>query len=460
MTTCAAVILAAGKGVRMNSQIPKVLHRVCGKAMVKHVVECANKSDIPQISVIVQPDSKLITDLLGNTVNYVTQPTPLGSGHALLQSKATLTEIDTLVVLSGDVPLLSPKTLKKMIQYHHTKNACMTVLTSSKSNPTGMGRVIRNSKGELSAIVEENEADEDILKIEEFNSGIYCFETEWLWNNLKQIKPSKKGELYLTDLVRSASNQGMIVETIQPDDPSEVHGVNTRVELAKAETEMRKRISEYWMLSGVTILDPSSVYIDDTVTLHKDSIVMPNTHILGNSEIGHNCTVGPNSVISDSTVGNNCKIVSSVIEESSLSNNVTIGPFSHIRPGCKLDDGVLIGNFGELKNSRLGKGTKSGHFCYIGDADLGSGVNIGAGVVTCNYDNHSKHRTTIGNSAFIGSDSMLVAPITLEDNSSTGTGSIVTRDVPVNSIAVGAPARILPKKPHNKPDSKTDNNSK
>ncbi len=459
MTTCAAVILAAGMGVRMNSQIPKVLHRVCGKEMVKHVVECVNKSDIPHVSVVVQPDSKLITDLLGNAVSYVTQPTPLGTGHALLQTKSKLTEIDTLVVLSGDVPLLSPDTLKKMVQSHKNKNACITVLTSSKSNPTGMGRIIRSSKGEFLAIVEENEADENILKIEEFNSGIYCFATEWLWDNLKQIKPSEKGEFYLTDLVSAASNQGMIVETIQPDDPLEVHGINTRVELAQAETEMRKRINEYWMLSGVTIPDPSSVYIDDSVTLHKDSIVMPNTHILGNSEIGYDCTVGPNSIISDSTVGNNCKIVSSVIEESSLSNSVMVGPFSHIRPGCKLDDGVRIGNFGEIKNSRLGKGTKSGHFCYIGDADLGSDVNIGAGVVTCNYDSHSKHRTTIGNSAFIGSDSMLVAPIILGDNSSTGTGSIVTKDVPENSIAVGSPARILSKKTQNKPDSKTVNKS-
>ena len=300
--------------------------------------------------------------------------------------------------------------------------------------------------GTITAVVEEADADEATLSVPEINGGAYCFRSAWLWDSLRAVPPSPSGEVRLTDLVGLAAQQGMAVESVRSRDPHETLGVNTRVHLAKAEAVLRERIREQWMLRGVTMPDPGSVYIDATAELDQDTTVLPNTHITGRSRIGRSCEIGPNSIISDSLIGDRCKIKAAVIEGSTLDEGVDAGPFSYIRPGSHLEEEVHIGSFAEVKSSRLGPGSRSGHFSYIGDADVGANVNIGAGTVTCNYDGERKHRTTIGDDAFIGSDTMLVAPVNVGARASTGAGAVVTKDVPPDSLVVGVPARELAKK--------------
>ena len=437
----------------MKSQVPKVLHRICGRELVGLVVDSAKQAGLDSIVVVVPPDSQSITDSLGNGVTYAVQSEPLGSGHALLQARPILADVEHVLVLSGDVPLIHHETMSNLVRLHVESEAGITLLTSTPSNPDGLGRVVRSSTGDITAIVEEADADEAILEIAEVNSGAYCFRAAWLMENLGNLSPSSRGEIFLTDIFAVACEQGVKIESMQSQDPHETLGVNTRVQLAEAEAVLRRRVLQRWMLHGVTMPDPASVYIDVTANLGQDTVVLPNTHITGGSRIGVRCQIGPNSIVRDSTVGDGSTINSSVVECAILDSGVDVGPFSHIRPGSHLESGVHIGNFAEVKNSRLGAGTKSGHFSYIGDADLGANVNVGAGTVTCNYDGDEKHRTIIGADAFIGSDSMLVAPINIGARASTGAGSVVTKDVPPDSIALGAPARVLPKKkrPHQPP---------
>ena len=429
----------------MNSMNPKVVHRICGVEMVRLVADSARQAGLDPIVVVVPGDSQAIRDALDSYVSYAVQPEPLGSGHAVLQAVNSLAGLETVVVLSGDVPLIRPETIRDMIRVHIEREAGVTLLTSTHANADGLGRVVRASTGGITAIVEESEADNTTLGINEINGGAYCFRGTWLAESLGMLPKSSRGEIFLTDTIALASQQGVPVESVQSEDPSETLGVNTRVQLAEAESALRHRILERWMLYGVTIQDPASVYIDADVELGQDTVVLPNTHITGHSLISRNCRIGPNSIVSDSTVGDSCHIVASVVEGARLDKCVDVGPFSHIRAGSHLEEGVHIGNYAEVKNSRLGPGTKSGHFSYIGDAELGANVNIGAGVVTCNYDGENKNRTVIEDDAFIGSDSMLIAPVIIGARSSTGAGSVVSKDVPPDSIAVGAPARVLRK---------------
>ena len=446
MTTHAAAILAAGKGTRMRSQTPKILHRVCGMEMVSLVIDTARATNLSPVAVVVPRDSRLIRETLGDQVIYVEQSKPLGSGHALLQARTALRDADNVVVLYGDMPLIRPETITEMVRLHDDREACVTLLTSTLARPDDFGRVLRSPSGSITGIVEVSEADESTLAIAEVNCGVYCFRAAWLWDNLANLPPSPRGEIFLTDLVARAVQQGMPVESVLSNDASEAIGINNRVQLAEAEAVLRRRIRERWMLNGVTMPDPASVYIEAAADLGEDTIVLPNTHIIGRSRIGANCEIGPNSIVEDSTIGNGCKIIASFIEGSKLGESVDVGPFSHIRPGTHLESDVHIGNFAEVKNSYLGPGTKSGHFSYIGDAHLGANVNIGAGTVTCNFDGEGKNQTTIGDDAFIGSDTMLIAPVDIGARASTGAGSVVTRDVPPDMVAVGMPARTLPKK--------------
>ena len=446
MTSLGAVALAAGKGSRMRSQTPKVLHRICGKELVGLVVDAAVDAGLDPIVVVVPDDSQAIRDAFGPGVVYVEQPRPLGTGHALLQARPALKGLDNVVVLCGDVPLVQPATLRRLVQLHDEREACITLLTSASANPDGLGRVVRSPSGTITAVVEERDADETTLSITEINGGTYCFRSHWLWNSLESLAPSTDGEVLLTDLVAIAAEQGMTIESVQAVDPSETLGVNDRAQLAEAEAVLRQRIRQRWMHDGVSMPDPSSVYIDSSVQLGPDTVVLPNSHVTGSSRIGRDCEIGPNSIIHDSVVGDRCRIVASVIEGSTLDDGVGAGPFSHVRPGSHLEQDVYIGNYAEIKNSRLGRGTKSGHFSFIGDADVGANVNIGAGTVTCNYDGERKHPTVIEDDAFIGCDSMLVAPVTIGARSWTGAGAVVTKDVPADSLAVGVPARVSPKR--------------
>ncbi len=446
MDSWAAVVLAAGKGTRMVSSTPKVLHRICGKAMVQFPVDLASDAGLRRRVIVVPQGSQLIRETLGASVEYAEQTEPLGSGHALLQAEPSLRNVENLLVHHADVPLTRVKTIEEMVRHHQASGASITLLTADLPEPNSLGRVVRSDSGSIVAVVEQGEADDETLTINEINGGIYCFRTSWLWENLKTLSPSHGGEVFLTDLIALAAGQGQRVESVKSTDKTEILGVNTRIELARAEAVMLDRIRERWMLSGVTMPDAGSVYLSASAQVGQDSVLLPNTHITGDSRIGRNCQIGPNSIVSDSQMGDGCRITASVVEESILEESVSVGPFSHIRAGSRLERDVHIGNFAEVKNSRLGRGTKSGHFSYVGDAELGRRVNIGAGTVTCNYDGNQKNQTRIGDDAFIGSDTMLVAPINIGARSSTGAGSVVTKDVPSDSTAVGAPARVTHKK--------------
>ncbi len=433
MTTRAAIILAADPGTRMKSAMPKVLHPVCGKPMVALVAEAAAGAEVGTTVVVVPPDSEAIRSTLGGSVAYVEQTGPLDGGRALLRARDNLQRADNVAVLDGNVPLITAETLTAMAEVHERSGAAVTLLTAAARSPDGLPRVVRDSSGRVTHTVK----DDGDRGTHEVDAGIYWFRSEWLWRNLNAVGRSPGG-----DLVRAASEQGEVVADVATDSPGEAIGVNTRVQLAEAEEAMRRAVREKWMLAGVTMREPSSVYVDAGVRIGQDTVIHPNTHLCGATVVGPDCEIGPDSTIRDATLGAGCRIVSSVVTGATLENGVEVGPFSHIRPGSHLESGVRIGSFGEVSRSRLGRGARSAHFSYIGDTEIGANVNIGAGTVTCNFDGVEKHRTQIGEGAFIGSGSMLVAPVTIGARARTGAGAVVTRDVPPDSLAVGVPARV------------------
>ncbi|MDE2715606.1 MAG: bifunctional UDP-N-acetylglucosamine diphosphorylase/glucosamine-1-phosphate N-acetyltransferase GlmU [Chloroflexota bacterium] len=445
MSTKAAVILAAGKGVRMRSSLSKVLHKICGKELVRHVVDAAKGAGYDRVVVIVSPSNESpVRDLLGDTVEYAVQCEMLGTGHAALQAKDLLSDVETVAVLSGDVPLIRPQTLSGLLELHEAKDALATLLTARCDIP-GLAKVVRNSDGAITEIVEERDADESTRAIGEVNVGSYCFEGPWLWDALERVEPSDGGEYYLPAVVAMAVQQGSPPESVEVSDPSEALGINDRVQLSEAESILRERIRLHWMKNGVTMPDPSSVYIDADVRLGQDTTVLPNTHINGASNVGERCVIGPNSIIDTARIGSDCLVRSSVVEGSELEARVNVGPFAHVRPGSHIAEGVVLGNFAEVNRSTVGRNSKAAHFTYLGDAQVGEDVNIGAGTVTVNYDGESKLPTRIGDGAFIGCDTMLVAPVEIGAGAQTGAGAVVTKDVPPDELAVGVPARVNPK---------------
>jgi bifunctional UDP-N-acetylglucosamine pyrophosphorylase/glucosamine-1-phosphate N-acetyltransferase len=319
------------------------------------------------------------------------------------------------------------------------------MLTVLAEDPRGFGRLVRNEQGQVMEIVEEAQATPQQLAIRELNVGVYCFAADWLWKALPRIPLSKKGEYYLTDAVGLAVADGLSVQALRADDPGEVIGINSRVHLAEAEALLRQRINRQWMLSGVTMIDPAATYIEPGVTIGRDTVLWPGTYLQGDTSVGEECVIGPNAIVQGTRVGNRCTILASVLEQAVLEDDVEIGPFGHLRKGAHLAQGVHMGNFGEVKNSYLGPGSKMGHFSYLGDATLGEDVNIGAGTITCNYDGVHKNPTEIGAGAFIGSDTMLVAPVKVGEGAKTGAGAVVTKNVPPKTLAVGIPARAIRK---------------
>jgi bifunctional UDP-N-acetylglucosamine pyrophosphorylase/glucosamine-1-phosphate N-acetyltransferase len=332
-----------------------------------------------------------------------------------------------------------------MVEHHHTTKAAATLLTFRPQDPNGYGRIVRDARtGQVQAIVEHKEATPEQRAIGEVNSGILCFRDRWLWPNLPRLEQRTGTEVYLTDLVALACEQEKTVTAISVADAMEVMGLDDRLKLAQAESEMRRRINERWMLAGVTLIHPETTYIDMDVEIGTDTIVWPNTLLQGQTHIGRECTIGPGSVLRDSTIGDGCRVELSVVEQAIMEENSNVGPFGHLRRGAHLGKGVHMGNFGEVKNSYLGPGVKMGHFSYLGDATVGAEANIGAGTITCNYDGQRKHHTVVGKEAFVGSGSMLVAPVEIGAGATTGAGSVVTRDVPPDSVAYGVPARVKP----------------
>ena len=437
-----AIILAAGAGTRMKSSLPKVLHKLSGKPMVSLVKDSINIAGVQDIIAVVPTCHEPFKEIFQKKVVFAVQKHPKGSGHALLQCRQKASNIENVLVINGDMPLIKPKTLSNFMKQHKSSKADLTLLTGKVTDPRDFGRIVRNNEGKVTNVVEQSEANVAQLLINEINAGAYCFKTSWLWAALESLKPSKSGEFFLTDLISFAASINLTIESISIDH-QEIMGVNNKSDLAKAEKMIRATTCENLMETGVRIIDPDTTYIDQEVVVGPDTVIFPNTYIRGSTNISSNCKIGPNCEITNSSIGPSCIIRSSTIESTMIHDNVSIGPYSHIIDGSVLYEDGSIGNYVEIKNSTLGRGTKSGHHCYLGDSDIGSNVNIGAGTITCNYDGEQKHRTTIKDNAFIGSDTKLVAPVTIGKQSITGAGSIVTKDIPDFAKGIGSPARIL-----------------
>jgi bifunctional UDP-N-acetylglucosamine pyrophosphorylase/glucosamine-1-phosphate N-acetyltransferase len=441
-----AVVLAAGQGVRMHSRLPKILHPLLGRPMIFYALEAAQKATGEKPVTVIGFSADTVQATLGEMAEYVIQEQQLGTGHALMQAASLLRgKSDLILVTAADMPLLTHQTFRQLIQAQQAHPGPFTLLTAFSSDSRGFGRILRHPDGHVLSVIEEAHATPEQRAIRELNAGVYCFAADWLWTALAQIPLSPKGEYYLTDLVGIAVADGLPVQTIAVQDTAETIGINTRVHLAEAEISMRQRINQGWMLEGVTLIDPLSTYIEPGVTLGQDTTIWPGTYLHGNTQVGENCTLGPNVIVRDSRLGNNCRVLESVLEGAVLEDDVDMGPFGHLRQGAHLAQGVHMGNFGEVKNSYLGPGTKMGHFSYMGDTSTGNDVNIGAGTITCNFDGRQKHHTEIGAQAFIGSDTMLVAPVKIGDRARTGAGAVVTKNVPADTLAVGVPARSIRK---------------
>jgi len=449
MDQWAGVVLAAGDGKRMKSRLTKVLHRVCGKELVRYPVDLMKESGVTRVVVVVSLGNRqAVQELLGNQVEYVTQTELKGTGDALSKARVLLQgQAENVLVLTGDAPLVRLESVKPLMAAHADSSRDMTFLTCRTASAKDFGRVARNEKGQVVKIVEAADQTGFTDEITEVNGSVYCFRDGWLWGNLGDIPTAANGEKYITSLVEIGSSRDGAVEANLTEDPAELMGVNDRLQLSQVEEILRQRIREQWMLSGVTIPHPASVYIDAGASIGQDTVILPNTSIVGSSVIGEDCEIGPNSVIRDSTIGRGCRATASVLEEATMEDGANIGPFSHLRPGAYLESGVHLGNFVEVKESRFASGAVMGHFGYVGDASIGAGTNLGAGMVTCNYDGKDKHRTDIGENAFIGCDTMLVAPVTVGSGAITGAGAVVTKDVPAGRLAVGVPAKIRSRNP-------------
>ncbi len=442
-----AVLLAAGQGTRMKSSLPKVLHPLCGKPMLWHVLEALKEAATEKPVVVVGHGADEVTRYLGDSAQTVLQEPQLGTGHAAMQAESLLRDkTDYVIVTYADMPLLRGETFRRLVETQRLNPGPFSLLTVIAEDPRGFGRIVRKADGTVEAIVEEYGATPEQQQIKELNVGAYCFKADWFWDALHRIqKNPKKGEYYLTDIVEIAVRDNLPVQAVVHDDFIETIGINTRVHLSEAEAAMRMRINHEHMLNGVSMMDPVSAYIEAGVKIGRDTTILPNTYLHGKTEIGEGNIIGPNVIIRDSRIGNRCKVLASVLEGAVLEDDVDMGPFARLRKGAHLKNHVHMGNFGEVKDSTLHEGVKMGHFSYIGNANVGANTNIGAGTITCNYDGEKKHPTEIGEDVFIGSDTMLVAPLKLGDGARTGAGAVVTKNVPEDTLVVGVPARAIRK---------------
>jgi len=450
MDNLAGIILAAGEGTRMKSRTPKVLHRLCGKELLRYPVELLGRLGVDRIVVVVSPANQAaVKELLGDSVEYAVQTSRTGTAGAVEAAapvgSMVRKEAGQVVVMGGDSPLVTEGSLRRLIEGHLENARQMSILSGIVQDGEGLGRIHRDQgfQRRVLGIVEDSQDDGRDGQPVEVNSGVYCFQAAWLWENLGRVDAVDGPERYLTDLAAVAAEQGDSVAAHMSDAPAEVLGINNRLELARLEDIQRQRIRDHWMLEGVTISDPTSVMIDAGVVIGQDTVILPQTMLLGNTVIGSGCEVGPGSVVKDSTIGDGCRVTSSALEDAVMEAGVDVGPFSHLRPGAYLEAGVHIGNFVEVKESRFAAGAVMGHFGYVGDASIGANANLGAGMVTCNYDGKDKHRSVVEQDTFIGCDTMLVAPVTVGAGAVTGAGAVITKDVPPGRLAVGVPARIL-----------------
>lgn len=448
-----AIVLAAGEGTRMRSATPKVLHPLCGRPMLLHVLDALVALPIEQVVVVVGHGAERVTKTLQDQlatempVEFVEQHIQRGTGDAAsVALTATAFELDVeddLLIVPADTPVLRPETLATLARAHREADAAATLLTAMLDEPTGYGRIVRDENGVVERIVEQSDAAPDELELREVSTSIYCFRRGLLAPALRRLSPENvQGEYYLTDVIEVLRQAGHLVIAVAADDPSEAAGVNDRAQLAAAEAVLRRRLNERWMREGVTMTDPDRVYVDWSVELEPDVRVLPGTILEGRTVIGTGSVIGPDTHLVDTIVGERAVVRQSVALEAEIGDDATVGPFAHLRPGTRLAARVHIGNFVETKNAEIGEGTKAAHLTYLGDVEVGEDANIGAGTITANFDGKRKHRTKIGKGARIGSNTVLRAPVEVGDGAYTGAGAVVSRDVPPGALAKGVPAEI------------------
>lgn len=432
------IVLAAGQGKRMKSKLYKVLHKVCGKPMVGHVTDALAEAEIQHTYVVVGHGAEAVQQYLGERVQYVMQQEQLGTGHAVLRAAPLLAEqAGTTVIVCGDTPLIRGETIRRMVELHEESGAAATIMTAVIEDPTGYGRIIRGADGSVARIVEHKDCDEEEAAVREINAGTYVFDNRKLFAALSRVtNDNAQGEYYLTDVFRILSEEQERILAYPIEDITETIGVNDRIALAEAERHMRERINREHMQGGVTIIDPAHTYIESGVTIGADTVLLPGTILRSGTIIGEDCVIGPQAEIAASKIGSGVTIRYAVLEQAVVGDGTTVGPFAYLRPGAEIGSGVKIGDFVEIKNSVIGNGSKVPHLSYVGDADVGERVNIGCGVITANYDGFNKNRTTIKDDAFIGSNSNLIAPVTVGEGAYIVAGSTITQDVPDDAMAI------------------------
>jgi bifunctional UDP-N-acetylglucosamine pyrophosphorylase/glucosamine-1-phosphate N-acetyltransferase len=434
------IILAAGKGTRMKSALPKVLHKLAGKSLLQHVVDSANSVQNANITIVTGHGSDEVRSSVSSSetssLNYVEQTEQLGTAHAVQMVVPNLGNGGTSLILYGDVPMILPETIHEMLGAVSESN--MSLLTVTLDDPTGYGRILRNESGQVTAIIEQKDASTEQLKVREVNTGVLAVKTKQLKQWLPQIDNNNaQGEYYLTDLIAIARSNGVTIETKQPQSVEEFEGVNNRIQLSALERFYQKQQAEALMVAGVTLADPSRIDVRGNLKTGNDSYIDINAVFEGDVTLGSNVSIGPNCHIIDSDIGDYVEIyANSVIEQSQIANHSVIGPFARLRPGTVLAEKAKVGNFVETKNTHVGKGSKINHLSYVGDSELGEGVNVGAGTITCNYDGVNKHKTVMGDNSFIGSNSSLVAPVQIGKNATVGAGSTITKDVPDDELGL------------------------
>ena len=438
MSELVAVILAAGKGTRMKSKLPKVLHKIGGKPMLQHVLDAADAAGAARKVVVVGHEAELVEAMVGEQAQMALQAEQLGTGHAVMQTEAVLKDFcGTVMIMCGDTPLLEAAELKKFYEGHVASQAAATVLTAFMDDPAGYGRIIRDADGNVLGIVEEKDAVLEQKAIKEINTGIYCVEAPLLFEVLAILTcDNAQGEYYLTDVLAKLNAMGKKVGGVATADSDMIMGINSRRQLAEAENIMRQRILNKLMDDGVTIMDPASTFIEKGVEIGQDTVIYPYTWLEGTTKIGEDCQIGPNVRLTNVRIGNTAELQFVYGHDCEVQDNVVIGPYVHLRPYTVIGDNVKIGNFVEVKNSHVGTGSKLPHLSYIGDSDIGSSVNIGCGCITVNYDGKKKHRTIIEDNAFVGCNSNMVAPVTIGAGAYIGAGSTITKDVPGDDLGI------------------------